>query len=58
MMELYFKIKLYETLIGYILLGFFILFWIIVFIINCFGKKWDKRQEKKSEKFWREHEQE
>lgn len=54
-MELYFKIKLIETIIGYGLLAAFIMFWVVVIIINCIGDKWDKRQENKSEKFWKDH---
>ena len=54
-MEQYFKIKLIETYVGYGIIVLFILFWIVVFLINVLGKGWDKRQEKKSEKFWKEH---
>lgn len=55
-MELYFKIKLIETIIGYGLLGLFILFWLVVLLVNIFGNNWDKRQERKAKKFWNEKE--
>ena len=54
-METYFKIKLVEKFIEYGVIALLVLFWTVVILINVFGDKWDKRQEKKSEKFWKEH---
>ena len=56
-MELYFKIKLIETVIGYAFLALFILFWVIVVLINALGDGWKKRQDKISADYWRKHDE-
>lgn len=55
MMELYFKIKLIETVIGYVILALFILFWVIVALINVLEDGRKKRQDKISANYWRKH---
>ena len=57
-MELYFKIKFIETIIGYCMLGAFILAVIIWLLLGCLCGRWEKRQQKKSEKFWKDKENE
>lgn len=57
-MERYFTFKYYLEVGEIILLLVFLIFCIACVFIAKFLDKWDARQKKKSDKFWKEHEDE
>lgn len=54
-METYFKIKLVETLVGYAIFGLIVLGLLLLLIIAKICDVWEKRQNKRSEEFWKNH---
>ena len=55
-MERYFTFKYYLEIGEIILLLVFLIFCIACVAIAKFLDKWDARQKKKGDKFWKEHE--
>ena len=58
MIETYIKIKFVEEIIGIVIAIIIIFALLFLFVISHFSDKWEERQNKKSEKFWEEHENE
>ena len=58
MIDTYIKIKFYEEIIGISIAMIIILALLFCFIISHFTDKWENRQQRKSKKFWEEHENE
>lgn len=54
-MERYFTFKYYLEIGEIILLLVFLIFCIACIVISKFLDKWDARQKKKSDKYWKEH---
>lgn len=54
-MELYFKIKLVETIVGYVIIALMIIGLLVFLFFTFLGDKWDERQKRKSDKFWKNH---
>ncbi len=55
-MEKYFTFKYYCEIAGLIIGAVVLGFMILLMIIAAASDAWEKRQKKKSEKFWKEHE--
>ena len=56
MMEKYFTLQYYLTIAGFFILGAIILGYLGQIILGTLIERWKKRQDKKSDKFWKEHE--
>lgn len=57
-MEKYFEFRYYLEVGEIILLILFLAFCVICVLVAKFLDKWEERQKKKSEKYWKEHENE
>ena len=57
-MERYFTFKYYLEVGEIILLLLFLVFFVLCIIVAKFLDKWEERQKKKSDKYWKEHEDE
>lgn len=55
-MEKYFEFRYYLEVGEIILLLLFLAFCVICVIVAKFLDKWEERQKKKSDKYWKEHE--
>ena len=56
MMEKYFTLQYYFTIAGLVIFGAIILGYLGLIILGTLIGRWKKRQDKKADKFWKEHE--
>ena len=58
MIEKYFTLEYYMTIAGFIIVALVFLFYFCLILLGEFIDSWRKRQDKKADKYWKEHEDE
>lgn len=58
MIEKYFTLEYYMTIAGIIIVALVFLFYFCLILLGEFIDSWRKRQDKKADKYWKEHEDE
>ena len=58
MIEKYFTLQYYLTIAGIIIVALVFLFYFFLILFGEFMDSWKKRQDKKADKYWKEHEDE
>lgn len=58
MIEKYFTLQYYMTIAGFIIVALVFLFYFCLILLGEFIDSWRKRQDKKADKYWKEHEDE
>lgn len=58
MIEKYFTLQYYLTIAGIIIVALVFLFYFCLILLGEFMDSWKKRQDKKADKYWKEHEDE
>ena len=58
MIEKYFTLQYYLTIAGIIIVALVFLFYFCLILFGEFMDSWKKRQDKKADKYWKEHEDE
>ena len=58
MIEKYFTLQYYLTIAGFIIVALVFLFYFCPILFGEFMDSWKKRQDKKADKYWKEHEDE
>ena len=58
MIEKYFTLQYYMTIAGFIIVALVFLFYFCLILLGEFMDSWKKRQDKKADKYWKEHEDE
>lgn len=58
MIEKYFTLQYYMTIADIIIVALVFLFYFCLILLGKFVDSWKRRQDKKADKYWKEHEDE